>query len=50
MTDHAPFAYGWDLLDRCRGAGFADAHAVAYWSGLYGHIGGGVQLVFVASL
>jgi hypothetical protein len=44
------FDYGWDLLDHCRSAGFQDAHAVGYWSGLYGHIGGGLQLVFVASL
>ena len=42
------YDYGWDLLDRCRAAGFSDAYVTAYWSGLYGHIGNGVQLVFEA--
>jgi SAM-dependent methyltransferase len=44
------FDYGWDLLDRCRAAGFADAHVIGYWSALYGHIGGGIQVVFTASM
>lgn len=42
------FDYGWDLLDRCRAAGFADAHVTTYWSPLYGYLGGGLQLAFAA--
>jgi SAM-dependent methyltransferase len=42
------YDYGWDILDRCRGAGFADAYALGYWSLLYGYIGDGLQLLFVA--
>jgi hypothetical protein len=44
------FQHAWDLLDRCRAAGFADAYALAYWSAAHGHIGGSVQLVFVATM
>ena len=43
------YDYGWDLLDRCRAAGFADAHVIGYWSALYGHIGAGLQLVFAVT-
>jgi hypothetical protein len=42
------YDYGWDVLERCRHAGFADAYALGYWSLLFGHIGDGLQLVFVA--
>jgi SAM-dependent methyltransferase len=42
------YEHGWDILERCRRAGFADAYAVGYWSLLYGHLGYGLQLVFVA--
>lgn len=41
--------FGWDLLDRCRSAGFGDAHAIGYWSAELGYLGGGLQLVFVAT-
>lgn len=44
------YQHGWDLLARCREAGFADAYAIGYWSALYGHIGGGLQLAFVATM
>jgi hypothetical protein len=42
------YEHGWDILDRCRDAGFADAYVLGYWSALYGYLGGGLQLVFVA--
>ena len=42
------YEHGWDVLDRCRAAGFADAYALGYWSALYGYLGDGLQLVFVA--
>lgn len=31
--------YGWDLLDLCRSAGFADVALRLYWSYRYGHLG-----------
>ncbi len=44
------YDHGWDLLERCRAAGFADAHVVGYWSAFHGYIGnGGLQMLFVAS-
>jgi SAM-dependent methyltransferase len=42
------YNHGWDILDRCRGAGFTDAYVLCYWSLLYGYLGAGLQLVFVA--
>lgn len=42
------YDHGWGLLDACRDAGFADAHVIAYWSALHGHLGGGLQMVFAA--
>ena len=43
------YDYGWDILDRLRRAGFAEAHAVGAWSALYGYLGGArLQLVFSA--
>jgi hypothetical protein len=42
------YEHSWDILDRCREAGFADAYVLGYWSALYGYLGGGRQLVFVA--
>jgi hypothetical protein len=42
------YEHGWDILERCRRAGFADAYALGYWSRLYGHLGNGLQLMFVA--
>ena len=43
------YDHGWDLIDRLREAGFADAAVVGYWSALYGYLGGGLQLVFAAT-
>jgi SAM-dependent methyltransferase len=42
------YEHGWDILERCRRAGFADAYALGYWSLLYGHLGSGLQVAFVA--
>jgi SAM-dependent methyltransferase len=44
------YDHGWDILDRCRQAGFADAYALGYWSLLYGYLGQGLQLMFVAEI
>jgi SAM-dependent methyltransferase len=41
------YDHGWDILDRCLQAGFADAYALGYWSLLYGYLGHGLQLMFV---
>ncbi len=43
------YDHGWDILERCRAAGFADAFVVGYWSAFHGHLGGGLQLLFVAT-
>lgn len=43
------YDYGWDLLDRCRAAGFDDAAAIAAWSPAHGIIGERFQLLFVAA-
>ena len=42
------YDHAWDILERCRRAGFAEAHVIGYWSALYGYLGGGLQLTFVA--
>jgi SAM-dependent methyltransferase len=42
------YDHGLDILERCRQAGFADAFALGYWSLLYGYLGRGMQLMFVA--
>ena len=42
------YEYGWDLLGRCLDAGFEDVYLLGYWSALHGHLGEGMQLVFVA--
>jgi SAM-dependent methyltransferase len=39
---------GWDVLDRCERAGFRSAYLLGYHSWLFGYLGGGLQLVFVA--
>jgi hypothetical protein len=44
------YDHGWDILERCRRAGFGDAYAVGYWSLLYGYLGDGLQLLFVAEM
>jgi SAM-dependent methyltransferase len=42
------YEHGWDILQRCSNAGFADAYVLCYWSLLYGYLGAGLQLIFVA--
>lgn len=42
------YDFGWDLLQKCRHAGFTDAYMLAYYSLMFGYIGGGVQFIFVA--
>jgi hypothetical protein len=39
---------GWDLMDRCRVAGFADAYALVHWSSAFGYLGNGTPLVLIA--
>jgi hypothetical protein len=43
------YDHGWDLLDRLRAHGFADAYVAGYWSGLYGYLGGGLLTMIVAT-
>jgi SAM-dependent methyltransferase len=42
------YEHGWDLLGQCLEAGFDDAYLLGYWNALYGHLGDGLQLIFVA--
>ena len=42
------YDYGWDILDYCKKAGFKDAYMLAYYDVKYGHIGNGIQSIFVA--
>ncbi len=42
------YDHGWDILDRCLANGFSDAQALGYYDPLFGHIGGGLQILFVA--
>jgi hypothetical protein len=44
------YDHGWDILERCCRAGFADAFALGFWSLLYGYLGEGLQLMFVAEM
>jgi len=39
---------GWDILDKCKQAGFRNSYAIGYHSFMYGYLGG-MQLVFCAS-
>lgn len=41
-------SFGWDLLDRVRASGFAEAHAVLYWSEDFGYLGDDL-ILFVAT-
>lgn len=41
------YDYGWDFLDLCKDADFADAYALAYYDTLLGHVGQGAQLAWV---
>ncbi len=40
------FDHGWDLLDRLRGHGFAEACVLGTWSALYGYLCRGLLTVF----
>jgi SAM-dependent methyltransferase len=42
------YDHGWDILDRCRAAGFADVYVLGYWSLVYAYLGNGLQFMFVA--
>jgi len=42
------YDFGWDILESCKAAGFNDAYLLSYYSLFYGHIGGGLQMMFVA--
>jgi GT2 family glycosyltransferase/SAM-dependent methyltransferase len=42
------YDHGWDLFERIRESDFSDAYALGYWSYLYGYLGNGIQLIFVA--
>jgi len=39
--------FGWDVLDCARKAGFSQAFVRGYWSFRYGHMGGGLQMLFI---
>ena len=42
------YDHGWDILERCCENGFSDAYALGYYDPLFGHLGGGLQFLFVA--
>jgi len=42
------YDYGWDFLSFLKDASFTDAYMLAYYSMLYGYMGGCMQMVFVA--
>lgn len=42
------YDFGWEILERCRQAGFVDAFALGYWSLLARYLGRRLQLMFVA--
>jgi SAM-dependent methyltransferase len=44
------YDHGWDLLDRLRAHGFADAYVVGYWSALYGYLGGDGLLTMISAV
>ena len=43
------YHFGWDLLDDLRRLGFCSVGALLYWSVEFGYLGGGEQMIFVAS-
>jgi hypothetical protein len=43
------YDHGWDLLERLRAHGFADACLLGTWSALYGYLSGGLLTVFTAT-
>lgn len=44
------YDHGWDLLDRLRAHGFADAYVLGYWSALYGYLGDGGLLTMISAV
>jgi hypothetical protein len=42
------YHFGFDLLDVCKSAGFAEAHALLYYDSHFGYLGFGEQVVFLA--
>ena len=42
------YDFGWDILDRCKEAGFATVHTVSCWDANSGYLGGDGHYVFVA--
>ena len=42
------YNYGWDFLDFLKNAGFSDAYMLGYYDMNFGHIGDGLQSIFVA--
>jgi SAM-dependent methyltransferase len=44
------YDHGWDLLDRLRDHGFADAYVLGYWSALYGYLGGDGLLTMISAV
>jgi len=43
------YHFGWDLLDDLRRLGFRAVAALLYWSVEFGYLGGGEQMIFMAS-
>jgi hypothetical protein len=39
--------FGWEMLEQVKNAGFKQAYALAYWSDIFGYLGG-EQFIFVA--
>ena len=44
------YDHGWDLLDRLRDHGFADAYVLGYWSALYGYLGENGLLTMISAV
>jgi SAM-dependent methyltransferase len=42
------YDFGWDLLEMCTSAGFSSAYLLAYYDYFTGHVGNGIQSIFVA--
>lgn len=42
------YEFGWDIIDMCKQAGFRKSYMLGYYSLTHGHIGNGIQYLFVA--